>query len=141
MPNAQAPRLLEVRHISKQFSGVRALDDVSLMLDRGEVLSICGENGAGKSTLMKIVAGVYAPSAGEILVDGQHVQFASVAQALAGALMAVVAKAGIQQRLARRDVGGTLAADHERSGSPIRRSRRRAKSGHGTSVPSPRRRA
>ena len=66
--------LLEVRGISKQFSGVRALDDVSLTLARGEVLAIVGENGAGKSTLMRIVAGVEPPTAGEIVVDGEPVR-------------------------------------------------------------------
>ena len=74
--------LLEVRSISKQFAGVRALDGVSLSLQRGEVLAIVGENGAGKSTLMRIVAGVTQPTAGEILVDGEPTEFASVAQAL-----------------------------------------------------------
>ena len=82
MSSASSPPLLEVRHVSKQFAGVRALDDVSLTLDRGEVLAVVGENGAGKSTLMRIVAGVETPSAGEILVDGQPVQFTSIAQAL-----------------------------------------------------------
>ncbi len=77
-----ADPLLEVRHVSKQFSGVRALDDVSLTLQRGEVLAVVGENGAGKSTLMRIVAGVETPTAGEILLDGQCVRFASIAQAL-----------------------------------------------------------
>src|SRR5215203_3914065 len=76
------PPLLEVRGISKQFSGVRALDNVSLSLGRGEVLAIVGENGAGKSTLMRIVAGVIQPTAGAILFDGQPVEFKSVAQSL-----------------------------------------------------------
>src|SRR6187200_1480657 len=74
--------LLEVRHVSKHFAGVRALDDVSLTLDRGEVLAVVGENGAGKSTLMRIVAGVETPTSGEIVVDGQPVEFVSIAQAL-----------------------------------------------------------
>jgi ribose transport system ATP-binding protein len=82
MATDPSPPLLEVRGISKQFSGVRALDDVSLTLARGEVLAIVGENGAGKSTLMRIVAGVMPPTAGTIIVDGEPVQFASVAQAL-----------------------------------------------------------
>jgi ribose transport system ATP-binding protein len=82
MPQSISPSLLEVRHVSKQFTGVRALDDVSLSLGRGEVLAVVGENGAGKSTLMRIAAGVETPTAGEIVVDGQCVQFASIAQAL-----------------------------------------------------------
>jgi len=76
------PPLLEVRGISKQFSGVRALDHVSLTLVRGEVLAVVGENGAGKSTLMRIVAGVMQPTSGTILIEGEPVDFASVAQAL-----------------------------------------------------------
>ena len=63
--------LLEMRAISKGFPGVQALDRVDLALGRGEVLGLVGENGAGKSTLMKILAGVYAPDAGAILLDGQ----------------------------------------------------------------------
>jgi ribose transport system ATP-binding protein len=82
MSTAPARPLLEVRRLSKQFTGVRALTDVSLVLERGEVLAVVGENGAGKSTLMRIVAGVETPTAGELLVDGQPVQFTSVAQAL-----------------------------------------------------------
>ena len=62
--------LLEMSGISKHFPGVKALSDVSISLDRGEVLGIVGENGAGKSTLMKIVAGVYTPDAGELRLDG-----------------------------------------------------------------------
>jgi ATP-binding cassette subfamily B protein len=62
--------LLEVRGVSKQFSGVRALDNVSLSLARGEVLAIVGENGAGKSTLVKLLCRLYQPDQGRILVDG-----------------------------------------------------------------------
>src|SRR6478672_7805404 len=82
MPSAQSQRLLEARRVSKQFTGVRALDDVSLTLNHGEVLAVVGENGAGKSTLMRIVAGVETPTSGEIIVDGQPVAFTSISQAL-----------------------------------------------------------
>ncbi|HEX4416053.1 MAG TPA: sugar ABC transporter ATP-binding protein [Lacipirellulaceae bacterium] len=82
MSHESLPPLLEVRGISKQFSGVQALDNVSLTLSRGEVLAIVGENGAGKSTLMRILAGVAQPTAGSIIVDGTPVEFTSVAQAL-----------------------------------------------------------
>jgi ribose transport system ATP-binding protein len=82
MPPNMIPPLLEVRRVSKQFVGVRALDDVSLTLSRGEVLAVVGENGAGKSTLMRIVAGVETPTSGEIVVDGAPVQFTLIAQAL-----------------------------------------------------------
>jgi ABC-type sugar transport system ATPase subunit len=62
---------LEVRNIKKAFPGVVALDDVSISIRRGEVHGLVGKNGAGKSTLIKIISGIYAPDAGEILFDGQ----------------------------------------------------------------------
>src|SRR5438270_2206181 len=77
-----SPPLLEVRNLSKSFPGVRALDGVSVHAAAGEVLAVVGENGAGKSTLMKILAGVYQPDAGEILIDGQQVRFARPSDAL-----------------------------------------------------------
>src|SRR5881227_3168148 len=76
------PPLLAVRGLSKSFPGVRALDAVGLHAGVGEVLAVVGENGAGKSTLMKILAGVYQPDAGEILLAGQPVRFAGVRDAL-----------------------------------------------------------
>ncbi len=69
--------LIEARGISKYFGAVTALEGVNLKLYRGEVLGVVGDNGAGKSTLMKILAGLYPPSAGELLVEGQPVHFAS----------------------------------------------------------------
>jgi ribose transport system ATP-binding protein len=77
-----SPPLLDVRGLTKSFPGVRALDGVSLQAAAGEVLAVVGENGAGKSTLMKILAGVYQPDAGEVLLDGQAVRFTGVRDAL-----------------------------------------------------------
>ena len=65
--------ILSASGISKSFPGVRALDDVSFTLRKGEVHALCGENGAGKSTLMKILAGVYQPDGGSIRFDGRDV--------------------------------------------------------------------
>lgn len=64
--------LLEMRGINKIFPGVRALDNVSLTVEPGEIHAICGENGAGKSTLMKVLSGVYPHGSyeGDILYDG-----------------------------------------------------------------------
>ena len=72
---ANTTHKIEANHISKTFGSVKALIDVSVFLDKGELLSIVGENGAGKSTLMKILAGVYTKDegTGEVLVDGKAV--------------------------------------------------------------------
>lgn len=65
---------LELKHISKSFPGVKALNDVSFQLRRGTTHVLCGENGAGKSTLMKIINGIYKEDEGDIFVDGQKVK-------------------------------------------------------------------
>jgi len=62
--------VLELNHISKHFGAIQALNDVSLHLDRGEVVGLMGDNGAGKSTLVKIIAGNFPPSEGAIRMDG-----------------------------------------------------------------------
>jgi ribose transport system ATP-binding protein len=74
-PVSDARPVLEVSHITKQFPGVLALDDVSVAFYPGEVHAVVGENGAGKSTLMKVLAGAYRPDSGEIRLDGHPVTF------------------------------------------------------------------
>ena len=69
-PNERTP-LIAMRGIGKRFGGVTALDDVDLELYAGEVLAIVGDNGAGKSTLIKILTGVYRPSAGSMTMEGE----------------------------------------------------------------------
>lgn len=64
---------VEMRNISKNFPGVRALDHVSIELRKGEVMALLGENGAGKSTLMKILSGIHQPDEGKIFIDGSEV--------------------------------------------------------------------
>ena len=77
---------LELRHITKQFPGVLANDDVNLRVAEGEILALLGENGAGKSTLMNILYGLYTPTSGEILVDGEALEFDSPADAIAAGI-------------------------------------------------------
>jgi ribose transport system ATP-binding protein len=81
--------MLQARGICKAFPGVQALDGVSLSVSAGEVLAVIGENGAGKSTLMKILAGIYAPDAGELLLDTEPVCFRNVAQAMARGIVLI----------------------------------------------------
>jgi D-xylose transport system ATP-binding protein len=69
--------LLELTRISKHFGGVRALHEVDLAVDPGEVVALIGDNGAGKSTLVKIVSGVESPDSGEIRVRGSAARLTS----------------------------------------------------------------
>ncbi|MGH7177078.1 MAG: sugar ABC transporter ATP-binding protein [Tepidisphaeraceae bacterium] len=69
------PAMVATRSLTKDYSGVRALNDVSLEFSAGEVHGIVGENGAGKSTLAKVLCGVERPSAGQVLVSGVPVEF------------------------------------------------------------------
>ena len=66
---------LELKNITKEFPGVKALDNVNFDLRKGEVHALCGENGAGKSTLMHVLGGVYAPNSGQIFINGKEVKF------------------------------------------------------------------
>ena len=75
--------LLRMEHINKEFPGVKALDDVSLSVDAGEVLALCGENGAGKSTLMKILSGAYVASSGKIFIDEKEMKYTKPEEAMA----------------------------------------------------------
>ncbi|RNE62182.1 multiple monosaccharide ABC transporter ATP-binding protein [Cryobacterium tepidiphilum] len=72
--------ILEMRNITKTFPGVKALQDVSLAVQRGHIHAICGENGAGKSTLMKVLSGVYPAGTydGEIVLEDKTVEFKSI---------------------------------------------------------------
>ena len=69
--------ILEMNHITKEFSGVKALDDVNLKVRQGEIHGLCGENGAGKSTLMNVLSGVYPHGtySGDIVYKGDVCKF------------------------------------------------------------------
>lgn len=72
--------ILEMNHIVKEFSGVRALDDVNLKVKKGEIHALCGENGAGKSTLMNVLSGVYpfGSYSGDIVYKGEICKFQNI---------------------------------------------------------------
>ena len=70
--------ILSLKNISKEFPGVKALDNVSLNAYAGEAMALMGENGAGKSTLIKILAGIYTRDTGSIFIDGKEVDIRTV---------------------------------------------------------------
>jgi putative multiple sugar transport system ATP-binding protein len=72
-----AKTLLEMKNITKEFPGVKALDNVNLVVEEGEIHAICGENGAGKSTLMNVLSGIYpyGTYSGDIIYDGEICKF------------------------------------------------------------------
>jgi putative multiple sugar transport system ATP-binding protein len=75
-----ARKLLEMRSITKEFPGVKALDNVNMTVEEGEIHALVGENGAGKTTLMNVLSGVhpYGTYSGDILVDGKECRFQSI---------------------------------------------------------------
>jgi ribose transport system ATP-binding protein len=81
--------VLRMENITKTFPGVVALDNVSIDLNKGEVLGILGENGAGKSTLIKILAGNYIKDSGDIFVDGQKFEIRGPAEAVASGIRVI----------------------------------------------------
>ena len=72
--------ILEMKHITKEFPGVKALDDVTFSVKEGEIHCVVGENGAGKSTLMKVLSGVYPYGSyeGEIIINGELQKFSKI---------------------------------------------------------------
>ena len=79
--NMNKENYIVIKGITKSFYNVKALDNVSFSVKKGEIHAIVGENGAGKSTLMKILSGVYTKDAGEIFIDGKKVDILSPDQA------------------------------------------------------------
>jgi simple sugar transport system ATP-binding protein len=75
MATSSATPILELRNLNKSFGPIEVLNDISLQVRAGEVLCLLGDNGAGKSTLIKIMSGVYVPSSGTVMMDGQPIAF------------------------------------------------------------------
>src|ERR687894_1176290 len=76
-----ATDMIRFDHIEKRFGGVVAVDDVSFGITRGEIHAVVGENGAGKSTIMKMLAGVYQPDSGTLILRGEPVTIGDPLQA------------------------------------------------------------
>jgi putative multiple sugar transport system ATP-binding protein len=83
--------ILEMNHITKTFPGVKALDDVTLKVERGEIHAICGENGAGKSTLMKVLSGVYGfgTYTGDIVYENEVRKFSNISDSEAQGIVII----------------------------------------------------
>jgi putative multiple sugar transport system ATP-binding protein len=83
--------ILEMNSITKTFPGVKALDDVTLKVERGEIHAICGENGAGKSTLMKVLSGVYAYGSysGDIVYENEVRKFSNISDSEAEGIVII----------------------------------------------------
>ncbi len=83
--------LLEMKQITKEFPGVKALDNVNLIVKQGEIHALCGENGAGKSTLMKVLSGVYPFGTynGEIFLNRGTCQFKDLKQSEAEGIVII----------------------------------------------------
>jgi simple sugar transport system ATP-binding protein len=81
-PEPGAPPLLEVRGLAKYYGNIIALEDINTTVEAGKVTCVLGDNGAGKSSFIKILSGVHQHDAGEVLLDGEDVQFKSPRDAL-----------------------------------------------------------
>jgi ABC-type sugar transport system ATPase subunit len=91
--------LLELQNISRHFGPVHAVNEVSLTVQEGVILALCGDNGAGKSVLLKTIAGVHAPTSGRILVDGHPVDFHTPRDAMNLGIATIYQDLALAQRL------------------------------------------
>lgn len=101
---------LQLNSISKSFSGVQALQDVSLTINHGEIHCLAGENGSGKSTLIKIIAGVVTPDAGEIVIAGQRARRLLPIDAIRGGIQVIYQDFALFPNLT---VAENIALNHE----------------------------
>lgn len=90
---------LQVKNIAKEFPGVKALEDISIDFYPGECHALVGENGAGKSTLIKIIASIYKPTRGEVLLDGKVCNFKSPKDALDEGIAVIAQETAIAPHL------------------------------------------
>ena len=70
---AEMKNALRVEHVTMQFGGVVAVDDLSMEVNEGEIVALIGPNGAGKTTAFNVITGVYAPTNGQVLFNGKRV--------------------------------------------------------------------
>ncbi len=91
--------VLQVKHIAKEFPGVKALEDISIDFYPGECHALVGENGAGKSTLIKIIASIYKPTRGEVYLEGQECNFKTPKDAIDAGIAVIQQETAIAPHL------------------------------------------
>ena len=91
--------VLQVKNIAKEFPGVKALEDISIDFYPGECHALVGENGAGKSTLIKIIASIYKPTRGEVILDGKVCNFKTPKDALDAGIAVIQQETSIAPHL------------------------------------------
>ena len=117
--------MISVQHVSKNFPGVKALDDVTFTIHSGEVHGLVGENGAGKSTLIRIVTGAHPPDEGRVVLNGAAVRLAGPASALASGVAAIYQELSLVPAMSVRE-NLFLGREPVRRGFIDRKAERRA---------------
>ena len=90
---------LKIENITKTFPGVKALDNVDLEVEKGEIHVLIGENGAGKSTLIKILTGLHQPDSGKITIDGTEIKENNLRTALDNGIIPIYQELNLIQQL------------------------------------------
>ena len=121
--HGQGPHV-ELVDIGKSFGGVRALDGISLTIEKGSIHALVGENGAGKSTLGKILAGVIAPDRGQLLIGGEPVAFRSPREAIVRGIVLIAQELSVAPALSVAE-NVFLGTEPRRAGFVARRALRR----------------
>lgn len=118
---------IELRELTKKFGSFTANDRISFSVEKGEIHAIAGENGAGKTTLMNMIYGLYTPTSGELLINGQNVQFTSSKDAIAAGIgmvhqhfMLVPRLSVAENIIAGAEVGNSLFLDRKKAEQEIR---------------------
>lgn len=109
--------ILELRGVTKRYGGVPAIEDVNFNLMKGEIHALCGENGAGKSTLTKVIAGVVAPSEGELVLEGRKLAFRNPVEAQAEGIAMVFQETSLVPTMT---VGQNLYLGNEKTFNRLR---------------------
>ena len=104
--------IIQLKEITKTFPGVKALEDVSIDINRGEVHALVGENGAGKSTLLNILHGVYTEYDGEVIINGTLTKFNNANDAISKGIIKVHQEVSMVSELS---IGQNIVLGYEKT--------------------------